>query len=238
MTGGAQELLVLFDIDGTLLQGAAAEHALAVLEAIDEVWGVTPGERLPVEAAGRTDTEIAREILLLCGIDAKAIDGLLDDFREAAARRYVELAPADLSERLAPGAAQTVAGLAERQDMRLSLVTGNLEPIARLKLTRAGIGTHFESDQGGFGSDSEDRSDLPRIARGRAAVWNGGDRWPASHTVVVGDTPRDIACARADGAHVIAVTTGPYGADRLEAADAVIAGLGELAHALDCLRAG
>ena len=57
-------------------------------------------------------------------------------------------------------------------------------------------------------------------------------------TVVVGDTPRDIACARADGAHVVAVTTGPFGADRLEGADAVIAGLGELAGALDSLRPG
>lgn len=236
MAGG--ELLLLFDIDGTLLQGAATEHALAVLEAIDEVWGVRPGENLPVDAAGRTDTEIAREILLLCGIDAKAIDDLLDDFREEAARRYVELAPADLSERLAPGAADTIGELAERQDIRLSLVTGNLEPIARLKLTRAGIGTYFESEQGGFGSDSEDRSDLPSIARRRAAAWNDGEPWPAERTVVVGDTPRDIACARVDGAHVVAVTTGPFKAERLEGADVVIAGLGELGGALDGLRAG
>ena len=237
MTDGSQpaELLVLFDIDGTLLQGAAAEHARAVIEAIDEVWGVAPGERLPVEAAGRTDTEIARDILLLCGIDARAVDDMLDDFRDAATRRYVELVPDDLSERLAPGAAQVVAELDVRADVRLSLVTGNLEPIARLKLARAGIGAPFASGQGGFGSDSEDRSDLPAIARRRAAAWNGGDPWPAARTVVVGDTPRDIACARADGAHVVAVPTGPFAADALGAADVVIEGLAGLQAALDGL---
>ena len=96
-------------------------------------------------------------------------------------------------------------------------MTGNLEPVARLKLTRAGIGRHFASGQGGFGSDSEDRSDLPPIARARAAAWNGGEPWPRERTVVVGDTPRDIACARADGVHVVAVPTGPFAAGRARA---------------------
>jgi phosphoglycolate phosphatase-like HAD superfamily hydrolase len=240
MTDGpnAAELLLLFDIDGTLLQGAATEHARAVIEAIDEVWGVAPGEQLPVEAAGRTDTEIARDILLLCGIDARAVDDMLEDFREAAARRYAELAPDDLSERLAPGAAQAVAEFDVRADVRLSLVTGNLEPIARPKLARAGIGAPFAAGQGGFGSDSEDRSDLPAIARRRAATWNDGAPWPAARTVVVGDTPRDIACARADGAHVVAVPTGPFAPDALDGADVVIGGLDELQGALDGLRLG
>jgi phosphoglycolate phosphatase-like HAD superfamily hydrolase len=244
MAGGPQRvteggaLLVLFDIDGTLLQGGATEHARAVIEAITDVWGVSAGENLPVDAAGRTDTEIAREILLLCGVDMRAVDDMLDDFREAAAERYVELVPDDLSARLAPQAGEVVAGLAARADMRLALVTGNLEPIARLKLARAGIGSHFVPGQGGFGSDSEDRTDLPPIARRRAAAWNDGAPWPAERTVVVGDTPRDIACARADGAHVVAVTTGPFAAERLEGADAVIDGLGELVGALEALRPG
>ena len=92
---------------------------------------------------------------------------------------------------------------------RLALVTGNLEPIARLKLRAAGIVRHFAPGQGGFGSDSEDRSDLPPLARERAAAGNGGAPWPREQTVVIGDTPRDIACARADGVHVVAVATGP-----------------------------
>ncbi len=228
-------MLVLFDIDGTLLLKAATEHALAVLEAIEEVWGVAPGDELRVEAAGRTDSEIAREILLLCGVDARAIDTRLGDFRAAAVRRYSSLVPDDLSNRVAPHAASVLTGLADASGFRLSLVTGNLEPVARLKLSSAGIGRHFESGQGGFGSDSEDRSDLPPIARTRAAVWNGGDPWPSERTVVVGDTPRDIACARADGAHVVAVTTGPFAAGDLSGADAVIGSLAELPDALTAL---
>ena len=71
---GQGALLVLFDIDGTLLIRASAEHARAVLDAIAEVWAVAAGEGIPVAAAGRTDTEIAREILLLLGVDARTID--------------------------------------------------------------------------------------------------------------------------------------------------------------------
>ena len=92
-----------------------------------------------------------------------------------------------------------------RTSIRLSLVTGNLEPIARLKLERAGVGRFFEAGQGGFGSDHEDRGRLPAIARSRAS----DPPWPRERTVVIGDTPRDIACARADEVRVAAVATGP-----------------------------
>ena len=109
--------------------------------------------------------------------------------------------------------------LAARPDeFRLSLVTGNLEPIARLKLARAGVGRFFEAGQGGFGSDHEDRGRLPAIARARAS----DPPWPRERTVVIGDTPRDIACARADEVRVAAVATGPYAVTALADADAVV----------------
>jgi phosphoglycolate phosphatase-like HAD superfamily hydrolase len=100
----------------------------------------------------------------------------------------------------------------------LSLVTGNLEPVARLKLERAGVGGYFAHGQGAFGSDSEDRNELVPIARTRAAL----PAWPRERTVVIGDTPRDIACARADGVRVVAVGTGPFGVEALADADAVV----------------
>jgi phosphoglycolate phosphatase-like HAD superfamily hydrolase len=116
-----------------------------------------------------------------------------------------------------PGA---LAELAAAPDVyRLALVTGNLEPVARRKLASAGIGHWFAPGQGGFGSDAEDRSELPAVARARA----GG--WPRERTVVIGDTPRDIACARADGVRVVAVATGPFGATELAEADAVVDGV-------------
>ena len=143
-------------------------------------------------------------------IDARAIDDLLDDFREAAARRYVELVPDDLSRAARAAApAQASPSSPRATDVRLSLVTGNLEPIARLKLARAGIGPH--SRPGRAASGPTPRT-APTCRRSRAAAPRRGTT--ARHgrrerTVVVGDTPRDIACARADGAHVVARHDGP-----------------------------
>jgi phosphoglycolate phosphatase-like HAD superfamily hydrolase len=219
-------LLLLFDIDGTLLQGASDAHAGAIHEAIRAVWEVPDPRAARVEAAGRTDPEIVRAILLDLGVDAAHIDAGMNDFRVAAGEAYARLVPDDLSERVVPGMEAVLEQLAGREDVVLSLVTGNLEAIARLKLRAAGIGHRFASGQGGFGSDDEDRSLLPAVARRRAG--EDGRAFARSRTVVIGDTPRDIACARADGVHCVAVTTGPFRASELGGADAVVASAGEL----------
>ncbi|HEX4279515.1 MAG TPA: HAD hydrolase-like protein, partial [Solirubrobacteraceae bacterium] len=106
---------------------------------------------------------------------------------------------------------------------------GNFEPIARLKLKRAGIGRWFAGGPGGFGSDSEDRAVLPTIARRRAG------KVARDNAIVIGDTPRDIACARADGVRCVAVTTGQYGPDELAGADAVARDAAELRASLEQL---
>ena len=123
---------------------------------------------------------------------------------------------------MAPGVIDVLETLAARDGVRLAVLTGNLEPIAHLKLARAGLGGFFERGQGGFGSDHEDRTELPAIARARA----GG--YPREQTVIIGDTPRDIACARADGLRCIAVATGPFAFEELAGADVVV----ESAHEL------
>ncbi|MGI9100263.1 MAG: HAD family hydrolase [Solirubrobacteraceae bacterium] len=212
-------MLLLFDIDGTLLQRAAAEHRDAIHEALRAVHGVTkPVHRASLEVAGCTDAEIVRAMLTAAGVSTRRIDERADDVRIAACAAYARRCPDDLSAHVTPGIEELLAALAASEDVRLAVVTGNYEPIARLKLRRAGIGRFFPSRQGGFGSDHEQRAELPRIARRRA-----GDRepWPRARTVVIGDTPRDIACARADGVRVVALATGPFGAEQLREADAV-----------------
>ncbi len=189
----------------------------------------TGGLESVVSPAGRTDGEIARLLLLHAGVGAEQIDAGASAVREACARFYVELCPPSLADRVVPGMSELLLWLAARDDVRLSLVTGNYQPIARLKLARAGIGTHFPSGQGGFGSDSEDRSDLPAIARRRAG---DGVPHPRETTLVIGDTPRDIACARADGVRCLAVTTGPFGAEQLHEADGVAEHAGQLRELL------
>jgi phosphoglycolate phosphatase len=216
-------LLLLFDIDGTLLLDASRAHAEAIYAALRRIHGLAEVPEGHVEAAGRTDDAIARTILTLAGVPADRIDERARDVRAMACLEYAHRCPQDLSDRVAPGMHEVLDVLAARPDVRLSLLSGNLECVARLKLERAGLGHHFPRGQGAFGSDSEDRSDLPEIARRRAAVGGSGrEPYPRERTVVIGDTPRDIACARADGVHVIALATGPFRASDLHGADVVI----------------
>jgi phosphoglycolate phosphatase len=219
-------VLLLFDIDGTLLIRATDDHRDAVHAALRRVWHVEDPAAARIDPRGRTDPEIARGILLQSGVSADRIDAGMVDFKRAAAEEYARLCSSDLSAFVAPGIVGVLEELAGRPGVRLSLVTGNLEPIARLKLERAGIGRFFERGQGGFGSDGEDRTDLPAIARARAG--RPGAPYPRAETIVIGDTPLDVACAAADGVRCFAVTTGSYGAEELSGADAVVGSAREL----------
>ncbi len=221
--------LLLFDIDGTLLLRAAREHGEAIRAALRAVHGVDTQD-VRVETAGRTDPEICRALLVASGVSARRVAERADRVRAAAVQAYARLCPADLSAHVAPGVPALLADLDAREDVRLSLVTGNFEAIARLKLDRAGLGRFFARGQGGFGSDSEDRTELPAVARRRAA--QHGRAPPREHPVVIGDTPRDIACAHADGVRCVAVTTGRYGPEELAGADVVARDPGELRAAL------
>ncbi|HWH09952.1 MAG TPA: haloacid dehalogenase-like hydrolase [Solirubrobacteraceae bacterium] len=220
-------VLLLFDIDGTLLIRASEAHRDAIYDGLREVFGLADPGAVAVESAGRTDSAIARGILARSGGDG-AFDDRAERFRAVCVAAYERRCPASLAVHVAPGMPELLAGLGYA---RASLVTGNYEPIARLKLSRAGIGHHFADGQGGFGSDAEDRALLPEIARRRAG--REGRPHPREQTIVIGDTPRDIACARADGLRVYAVATGPYPAAALAGADAVFADAWGLRERLD-----
>jgi phosphoglycolate phosphatase-like HAD superfamily hydrolase len=231
-------VLLLFDIDGTLLSGATGAHSRALDGAIREVHGVNTDDlRAKIGPAGRTDGEIARLILLDLGVSARRIDELADAVREACCRIYARICPPDLSDHVVPGIADLLPWLAGRDGVTLGLLTGNFEPVARLKLSRAGIGRWFAAGKGAFGSDSEDRAALPAIARRRGRAGRVGTSVPRDQTIVIGDTPRDIACARADGVLCVAVTTGQYGPDELAGADAVARDASELRARLEELGA-
>ncbi len=224
-------MLLLFDIDGTLLAGAADAHRDALHGALLAVHGVDArGVRRPISPAGRTDGEIARSILLSAGVSAERIDERADAVREECCRLYARLCPGNLSGTVLPGVRELLEWLSASHGVTLGLLTGNYEPVARLKLTRAGLGGHFPARQGAFGSDAEDRAALPAIARRRAG--RPGAPYARERTLVIGDTPRDIACARADGVRCVAVATGPHGVGELSAADAVAGDAFELHDAL------
>jgi phosphoglycolate phosphatase len=220
-------MLLLFDIDGTLVRFASRAHADALREAIRRVHGVdSHGATGVPEMAGRTDGEIARMILIDAGISAERIDERADDVQDECCRLYAEMCPPDLSGTVVEGMPELLDWLSTREGVRLALLTGNFEAVARIKLTRAGVGHYFPGGQGGFGSDHEDRAALPPIARRRAG--QDGIPYKRSKTIVIGDTPRDIACAQADSLRCFAVTTGPFDAAELAAADGLAAGTDEL----------
>jgi phosphoglycolate phosphatase-like HAD superfamily hydrolase len=223
--------LLLFDIDGTLLAGATGAHRAALHHALAQVHEVdAEGVALTLDPAGRTDGEIARSILLAAGIRDPLIDARALEVTRACCLAYAELCDADLSHCVIDGMPDLLEELSARRDVRLSLLTGNFEQIARLKLARAGIGGWFAPGQGAFASDTEDRLEMPPIARRRAGA--DGLPFPRERALVIGDTPRDIACARADRLACVAVTTGPFTADELRDADVVTGDAGELGAAL------
>jgi phosphoglycolate phosphatase-like HAD superfamily hydrolase len=224
--------LLLFDIDGTLLSGATDAHRDAMFEALEAVHSINSERIKPgsVSPAGRTDPEIARLILLALGVSAERIDDRMDAVREQCCRAYARLCPSDLSQFVLPGVPELLEWLSDREDVIVALLTGNYEAVARLKLLRAGIGGFFAPGQGAFGSDAEDRLSLPAIARRRAG--SSGHPHPREHTLVIGDTPRDIACAQADELRCVAVASGPYQTSELTDAATVVSDAAELKEAL------
>lgn len=213
-------LLILWDVDGTLVSGAAEAHGRALEMATAEAIGKQVPTVQEIGPGGRTDREIVRILAEAAGLDG-------DQFRELHADRVITRAveiygatvEPDLSDCLLPGVEELIAGLAPRDDLVMGLVTGNIDHVAVLKLSSAGIAQHFDFTCAAFGSDHEDRSVLPGLARSRAGGSAGA--WPRERTVVIGDTTRDIACARADGVGVVCVATGPHSVDDLAEADAV-----------------
>ena len=230
-------MLLLFDIDGTLLEGTTRAVAEAMLAALTEVYGIDVGViRTRIDTEGRTDGEIARAILAAAGVSSDRIDALAERVRESCCQTAARLLPDDLSGSVLPGVRELLDWLKRQQGLKLGLLTGNYESIARLKLARAGIGGAFAAGQGAFGSDAEDRALLPGIARRRAGTTSLP--YPRRDTVVIGDTPRDIACARADGVRCVAVTTGSFTSDVLAAADDVARDAFDLRRVLADLRDG
>ncbi len=217
-----QRIIALFDIDGTLLQaGGAGRRAveLALREVLQELEAELEEEVSlhSVEFAGRTDPWIVRAALMQYGVIAD--DGLVHEV----IRRYVahlprELERADAFEVL-PGVLSLLCELSGRDDLVLGLGTGNTEPAAYAKLARGGLDSFFAF--GGFGSDHAERPEVLRTALYRGLAQTGAEREDAQ-VVVIGDTPHDVAAARAIGAHSVAVSTGGYEASALRAAGASV----------------
>ncbi|GAA1576656.1 haloacid dehalogenase-like hydrolase [Actinomadura kijaniata] len=195
--------LVLWDIDHTLLSiaGLSGEiYAAAFREVVG--W---PLERVAV-MAGRTDRAITAETLRLHGVDPD--EELVVRFTDALGRGFAERRHEIASRgRALPGARAGLEALASRPDVVQSLLTGNMESIARCKLAAFGLDGLVDFGVGAYGMDGVERPPLVRLARERAEAKYGEPFGPGS-TVLVGDTPLDVAAGHQGGARVVAVATG------------------------------
>jgi phosphoglycolate phosphatase len=199
------DMLVLFDIDGTLLRRMPPTHRQALCDAALEVFGARIGPAEMGLTAGMTDTAIARRMLLGAGVPASAVDDGLARFHAMAGDAYLRRAPDDLTAYRTPHALETLNWLTER-GAALGLVTGNIERIAWVKLAAARMDSYFAC--GAFGDEAEAREALPPLALARARRVFGREFAP-EETYIVGDTPADIGCGAAHGLKTIAVATGP-----------------------------
>jgi phosphoglycolate phosphatase len=212
-------LLVLWDVDYTLVSADGLGTRL-----YEVVFREMFGRELTVVApkAGRTDRAIVADTLALAGVPRGELDVFLAALVRVAADGAV---PGPV--RSLPGAAGAISALAAT-GLRQSVLTGNVRPLAELKLRRAGLGEHLDLDAGAYGEAHEVRAELVAVAR-RAASRLYGASFDGPATVLVGDTPLDVEAARATGARAVAVATGSYPAAALADADVVLPDLTDAA---------
>jgi phosphoglycolate phosphatase-like HAD superfamily hydrolase len=218
------DLLVLWDVDGTLLTagGVGAELYGLVFRGL---FGRAPDGFAPM--AGRTDRAIILETLELAGVASPRqwVDPFIAGLTAHAPSMRAAVAARG---RVLPGAAAAIAALASARDNAVpgrvyqSVLTGNIRPVAEVKLAALGLDGPLDLGIGAYGDDHEVRTELVGVARRRAAAAHG--RAPADFagraTVLVGDTPLDIDAALASGARAVGVATGPFPAADLRAAGA------------------
>ena len=202
--------LFLFDIDGTLIRtnGAGRE---TIRFALEELFGAAG----PVETykfSGKTDPRIIIDLMTAVGIPREEVEAKLTAVYELMAQKGQEIF-AQRGMRPCTGVPDLLAALKERDDVVLGLLTGNSQITAPIKLYAAGI----DPDQfivGAYGSDAMNRNELPQIGMARAKQLTGHS-FNGKNTVIIGDTPADIRCARAGKAKAVVVASGWHTAEAL-----------------------
>ncbi len=211
--------VLLWDVDGTLVKTGGVGAAVFDV-ALERVLGVRPEVR--VRMSGKTDPQIVREYLSDMGVEETAdlIEAVLGHIER-------ELAAVAATGRLAaegmacPGVATILGELANSPSVLSTLVTGNVYPNAVVKVAAFGLDKWLDLSVGAYGSDHHDRTLLVPRALSRVGEQTGWRADP-NQVWVIGDTPRDLECARAAGVRCLLVGTGRYTADSLEGIGATV----------------
>lgn len=222
--------LVLWDVDGTLLRGgAAARDALA--DAIGRVLARDVRSD-GIQMSGKTDPLILAELAHAAGVERHDIDEVVDAAVQVLPSCFAGIVDRFVSDgHVLPGIQQLLERLHLRGDVLQTLLTGNLQETGIGKVAAFGLDRWFVPEVGAYGSDDAVRDRLVPVALARAEE-HLGDAIDREATWVVGDTPRDLACARAGGVRCLLVATGRYTIDELSGlgADAVLEDLTDTDH--------
>jgi phosphoglycolate phosphatase len=207
--------LILFDIDGTLMDsGGAGTRSMNL--AFEELFSV-PQAFQGISMAGKTDIQIMKEGLTKHGMESE--NGNVASLCEAYIRRlHTEIK--NPGRHLKPGIGEALDVLRDLEEVFLGLLTGNIEAGARIKLGSFDLNPYFP--MGAFGDDDEDRNKLLPIAVERFRRLYGREI-EYRDCIVIGDTPRDVECAKIHGAYAVVVATGPYSYETLLGSGADVA---------------
>jgi phosphoglycolate phosphatase len=223
--------LILFDIDGTLvLTGGAGGRAMA--RAFEDVFGLQHG-MASISMAGRTDAWIVAQLAANHGL--ACTPDLFMRFHDAYIEHLLkEIHKPGPQKGILPGVRAVLEAVAEHGGAHLALLTGNFERGAQIKLEYFDLWRYFPA--GAFGDRTHDRNSLLDMALARVTAAGGPSVAPAE-TVIVGDTPLDVAVAVAGGARSLAVATGSYDVEALRAsgADVVVEDLMDIEAVLEGL---
>lgn len=225
MAGLSPPRLVLFDIDGTLLDCGPQVRGV-IHGTLLEVFGRV-GDVAGYDFVGKTDTQIVLDLQTEAGVPRREILDAMPDLKEHYVETLESVLEADRMT-LLPGVIETLDRLARRPGTTLALLTGNWEGGARIKLSRFDLNRYFPF--GAFGDGHENRLGLPPEALA-LAMEHTGRSFTADESLIVGDSTLDVECARAHGLRSLAVATGKTPIETLRAteADWVVSDLTEAA---------
>ncbi|MGH3765180.1 MAG: HAD family hydrolase [Pseudonocardiaceae bacterium] len=196
-------ILVLWDIDRTLIETRGVGRAIYE-RAFAAATGTPP--RQLAERAGRTELAIMRDMLQLN--DVEPSEQMIRNLAAALVQSHDE-ARAELAAvgRALPGAKETLAALATDPRVHQAVLSGNLRDVSRIKLEVFGLDPYLDLASSAYGDDHPERAELVTIAQQRATGRTAA-KFDNQHTVLIGDTPHDVAAARTAGVRIIAVATG------------------------------
>lgn len=218
--------VLLFDIDGTLLVATRRSlYKQHVRQSLLDIFGVE-GKIMEIPFGGKTDLQIVWEALETEGFSFTTVESALAEIEQRFIKIVRDLEVEGPVFQACAGAAELLEALHQHPRYLLSIVTGNVAAMAYEKLASIGLYDYFHHP-GASGSDNVDRLELPGIAAKRIANSLQIEQLEPQQFIVIGDTPRDIACARHFGAQVIAVANGEYSPDALTSAqpDHILANL-------------